>query len=231
MSYAETLGQRSIFGDVSRGVANPNIPYKHAYPTRFHGPIWTQPEDVPRYQPASYAVPPYAGFGCAGGCGCSGCPGMGSVGPDGLGKLVGFGDGGKTDIDAPAESGMVAAAQQAAKGLCFEKGWVWNETTKTCGARVAEAGLYPAVKALVASMCRDKGWAWNDAAGVCSAPQQAAKVALPPPPRPGTPPTDTTIASWLPQPQPQQASFSWGWAAVAVAAVAAYSLYEYRKAK
>lgn len=223
MSYAETLGRSSIFGDVSRGVANPNIPYKHAYPTRFHGPIWTQPEAIPRYQPASYAVPPYAGLGCAGGCGCSKC-GMGNVGPDGLGKLLGFGDGGQTDIDAPAQSGVVAAAQQVARNICFEKQWIWNETTKTCGARVAEAGLYPAVKNLVASMCRDKGWSWNDATGVCGAQQQAASLAMPIPPKDGS----FDPSAFLPQPQEQRAEFSWGWALAAAAVVVGYSVYAYR---
>lgn len=62
--------QDSIFGYTQGGVPNPNVPHKHPYPTRYHGPIFT----VPGVAKLPYAVRPYlnqplptgtAGFGGA----------------------------------------------------------------------------------------------------------------------------------------------------------------------
>ena len=68
----------SIFGRTQQGVANPLIPFKHAYPTRYHGPIWTVPRFMLPYVENPEAVPPYNGFG--GGCGCqSSASGLGDT--------------------------------------------------------------------------------------------------------------------------------------------------------
>jgi len=53
----------SIFGDTYDGVPNPMVPFQHAYPTRYHGPVWrmAQPGHVYARQP--YASPPFLGLG------------------------------------------------------------------------------------------------------------------------------------------------------------------------
>lgn len=53
----------SIFGDTYAGVPNPNVPHKHPWPTRFHGPNYTVPgvaQDTFVERP--YAEIPYFGF-------------------------------------------------------------------------------------------------------------------------------------------------------------------------
>jgi hypothetical protein len=53
----------SIFGDTYAGVPNPNVPHKHPYPTRYHGPNYTVPgvaQDTFVERP--YAEVPYFGF-------------------------------------------------------------------------------------------------------------------------------------------------------------------------
>ena len=53
--------QDSIFGHTYQGVPNPQIPYKHPYPTRYHGPIFTEPRFGTPFEPRPYAVAPYSG--------------------------------------------------------------------------------------------------------------------------------------------------------------------------
>lgn len=53
----------SIFGDTHHGVPNPNVPHKHPWPTRFHGPNWTVPGVAhDSYVERPYAVVPYFGL-------------------------------------------------------------------------------------------------------------------------------------------------------------------------
>lgn len=52
----------SIFGDTYGGVPNPNVPFVHGYPTRFHGPIFTVPQAGYQYTPATYIRAPFMGF-------------------------------------------------------------------------------------------------------------------------------------------------------------------------
>lgn len=56
-------GPEDIFGDTSEGVPNPLVPHVHPYPTRYHGPIWTQPQAMKPFIPTPYARAPYAGVG------------------------------------------------------------------------------------------------------------------------------------------------------------------------
>ena len=51
----------SIFGYTYQGVPNPQIPYTHPYPTRYHGPIFTEPRFGLTYQANPMAVAPYSG--------------------------------------------------------------------------------------------------------------------------------------------------------------------------
>ena len=58
--------QDSIFGDTYGGVPNPNVPHRHPWPTRYHGPIWTVPDAAQnQYAPRPYARPPFMGMGAA----------------------------------------------------------------------------------------------------------------------------------------------------------------------
>ncbi len=52
-----------IFGDTQQGVPNPRVGHVHPYPTRYHGPIWTQPQAGYPYRPASYVQAPFVGYG------------------------------------------------------------------------------------------------------------------------------------------------------------------------
>lgn len=56
-------GAQDIFGDVSEGVPNPLVPHVHPYPTRYHGPIFNQPQASLPYLVNPYAVPPFSGMG------------------------------------------------------------------------------------------------------------------------------------------------------------------------
>ncbi len=82
-SYLSRHDQNSIFGRTYQGVPNPQIPFEHAYPTRYHGAIFTTPRFGMPFEPNPMALAPYAGLGASEGCGCSG-KGLG-VSPDGLG--------------------------------------------------------------------------------------------------------------------------------------------------
>jgi hypothetical protein len=53
----------SIFGDTYDGVPNPQIPFQHAYPTRYHGPVWTMAQPGYAYAPRPYASAPFLGLG------------------------------------------------------------------------------------------------------------------------------------------------------------------------
>ncbi len=54
----------SIFGDTYHGVPNPNVPHKHPYPTRYHGPNYTVPGVAKdSFVDRPYAEIPYFGFG------------------------------------------------------------------------------------------------------------------------------------------------------------------------
>ena len=52
-----------IFGDTQQGVPNPRVGHVHPYPTRYHGPIWTQPQAGYPYRAASYVQAPFVGYG------------------------------------------------------------------------------------------------------------------------------------------------------------------------
>jgi hypothetical protein len=58
-------GTEDIFGDTSEGVPNPLVPHVHPYPTRYHGPMWVQPQAMKPFLPTPYARAPYAGLGAA----------------------------------------------------------------------------------------------------------------------------------------------------------------------
>jgi hypothetical protein len=53
----------SIFGDTVDGVPNPLIGHAHPYPTRYHGPIFNQPQFTQPWKERPYAVAPYSGLG------------------------------------------------------------------------------------------------------------------------------------------------------------------------
>lgn len=53
----------SIFGDTYQGVPNPQIPFEHPYPTRYHGAIFTTPKFGLPFAARPYAKAPYSGFG------------------------------------------------------------------------------------------------------------------------------------------------------------------------
>jgi hypothetical protein len=53
----------SIFGDTIDGVPNPLIPHVHPYPTRYHGPIFNQPQAMQPYRERPYGVAPFTGVG------------------------------------------------------------------------------------------------------------------------------------------------------------------------
>jgi len=53
----------SIFGDTVHGVPNPEIPFKHAWPTRYHGPVFLYPQPGWGYAKAEYAQAPFLGLG------------------------------------------------------------------------------------------------------------------------------------------------------------------------
>jgi len=54
----------SIFGDTYGGVPNPNVPHRHPWPTRYHGPIYTVPGVAkPTYRQRPYTKAPYMGIG------------------------------------------------------------------------------------------------------------------------------------------------------------------------
>jgi len=56
----------SIFGDTYQGVPNPNVPHRHPYPTRYHGPVLTVPGTAQNiYAERPYTRPPFMGFGAA----------------------------------------------------------------------------------------------------------------------------------------------------------------------
>ena len=57
----------SIYGNPYGGVPNPLVPVEHGYPTRFHGPIWTQPMPSYEYQPRPYTRMPFLGVEGLGG--------------------------------------------------------------------------------------------------------------------------------------------------------------------
>lgn len=57
-------GRDSIFGDTYNGVPNPMVPHVHPWPTRYHGPIFTNPGVAkPTYRERDYAKPPFMGMG------------------------------------------------------------------------------------------------------------------------------------------------------------------------
>mgnify|MGYP006992515553 CR=1 FL=1 len=53
----------SVFGDTAEGVPNPQVPHEHPYPTRYHGPMWAEPQATYPFKVNDYALAPYAGFG------------------------------------------------------------------------------------------------------------------------------------------------------------------------
>lgn len=59
--YLSRHDQNSIFGRTYQGVPNPQIPFEHPYPTRYHGPIDTVPRFGMPFQPNAMAVAPFSG--------------------------------------------------------------------------------------------------------------------------------------------------------------------------
>ena len=53
----------SIFGATGEGVPNPRVGHIHPYPTRHHGPIWTQPQAGYPYRSSTYVRPSFNGMG------------------------------------------------------------------------------------------------------------------------------------------------------------------------
>jgi hypothetical protein len=53
----------SVFGDTIDGVPNPLIGHVHPYPTRYHGPIFNQPQAMQPYRERPYGVAPFTGVG------------------------------------------------------------------------------------------------------------------------------------------------------------------------
>jgi len=82
-------GETDIFGAVAQGVPSPYVPHIHPYPTRFHGPIFTQPQFGRPYRANPYTVAPYAGTDGLGRCACSGIQSLGNLSPDGVGVYEG----------------------------------------------------------------------------------------------------------------------------------------------
>jgi hypothetical protein len=56
-AYLPKAEQQTVFGETYRGVPNPNIPFKHAYPTRYHGPIYDYPVFNHTYRRQDYMAP------------------------------------------------------------------------------------------------------------------------------------------------------------------------------
>ena len=54
--------QWSIFGDTYGGVPNPNTVLVHGYPTRYHGPNFTVPQQGYGYRLRPYARAPFLGI-------------------------------------------------------------------------------------------------------------------------------------------------------------------------
>lgn len=54
--------QASIFGHTYQGVPNPQVPYEHPYPTRYHGPIFTEPRFGLPFESNPMSVAPYSGL-------------------------------------------------------------------------------------------------------------------------------------------------------------------------
>jgi hypothetical protein len=52
----------SIFGDTYGGVPNPQIPFQHAYPTRYHGPVFRMAQPGYTYARRPYALPGFLGL-------------------------------------------------------------------------------------------------------------------------------------------------------------------------
>lgn len=142
----------SIFGDTYHGVPNPVVPHKHPYPTRYHGPMWRQPQATFSYRQRPLAVAPFAGLG---GCPCAGpgpceCPGLGVDGEPvplfqsisgnrwldaAIGALVGF-VGAPTVGDRP----RFAAAGAVASGLFGTVGLVGTLAVEVDAARRLASG-------------------------------------------------------------------------------------------
>jgi hypothetical protein len=97
-------GENDIFGNVAQGVPSPYVPHIHPYPTRYHGPIFTQPQFGRPYRANPSAVAPYAGVGDESGE---------SAAPNPLSKLAGM-----------VGVGIVGAA------VCFAAVWVYAAVWK-----------------------------------------------------------------------------------------------------
>lgn len=53
--------RQSIFGNTYGGVPNPQMPFEHPYPTRYHGAIFTTPRFGMPFVSRPYARAPYSG--------------------------------------------------------------------------------------------------------------------------------------------------------------------------
>lgn len=53
--------QDSVFGHTYQGVPNPQVPFEHPYPSRYHGPIFTEPRFGLPFQANPYAMAPFSG--------------------------------------------------------------------------------------------------------------------------------------------------------------------------
>lgn len=49
--------EQSIFGDTYSGIPNPNVPFQHAYNTRYHGPNYKYPVFDYTYKKQSFMTP------------------------------------------------------------------------------------------------------------------------------------------------------------------------------
>lgn len=142
----------SVFGNTSRGVPSPYVPATHPYPTRFHGPLYGIVQADPVYVPATWAVPPFNGFGaccdsCAKGGPCAGSakPALGACAPClAAAALAGtpgpLHAGGPTTGDKWADA-AVGALLSAAFGTLFGGRRVGAVSGVAAGIAGAAAGL------------------------------------------------------------------------------------------
>lgn len=119
--------RQSIFGDTYAGVPNPQIPFQHPYPTRYHGPIFTTPRFGLPFAPSPYALTPYAGLGDglgdAGDVGRSVMTGAKlTIGLAGIGALVGLAMKNKPAEKVGQWTGIAAGVATAAYGM-----WVMSK--------------------------------------------------------------------------------------------------------
>ncbi len=130
----------SIFGDTYDGVPSPMVPFQHAWPTRFHGPVWRMAQPGYVYARRPYASPPFLGFG--GGLGAISEPLTGSPLADAaVGALVGWlGAPKRSQALTYAAAGMVVAGFLGSVGLLGLLGFELYQAHRQGGLRPELSG-------------------------------------------------------------------------------------------